>query len=95
MLEHKELCECMKNLMAIGHIKPYCPPYNYMAEGFEDVEEGQLCMANQIAEDLGHYNDYEWVSMIEMYDELYPINFCPICGKKIEYIKYPELTKKL
>ena len=95
MLVKDELCECMEELLYLGKVKQYCPPYNVMAEGFEDTEEGQLCLCTQIAEDIGYYRELEWISVINLYDELYPISYCPICGKKIEYKKIPELTKKL
>ena len=87
------LCKCLEKLKDINKVMAHVPPYTKIADGFM-AEEGELCIVNDVIEDNGYYDDYNWVSYIESYKELYPINFCPICGKEIEYIKYNSLTKK-
>lgn len=88
------ICNCMNELMDQGIIVPYCPPYNVLKDGYE-AKEGTLCIAKQIVEDNGYYDDYNWVSNISVYNELIPVKYCPVCGKKVEYLYSDTLTKKL
>ena len=94
MLKHEELCPCIISLMKDGKVSEYCPPYNEVAPQFNDVEEGQLCLAYDIVVDDGGYEDFMWLSDIRVYRELYPIEYCPVCGQKIEYKHINGLTKK-
>lgn len=93
MLEEENLCDCIKGLKHIGLISKYFPPYNTLADNYT-AEEGQLCIVNEVMEDYGYYDEYSWVSNIVCYKELYPINYCPVCGKKIEYKKSNRLVKR-
>ena len=92
MKQVKCTCECLEKLIELGKVTYYCPPYNVLADNVE-AEEGQLCLVTQVAEDNGCYDDYNWISNLHIYNELYPIEYCPICGKEIEYIKFNQLTK--
>ncbi len=74
-------CKCINELMLIGNILPYKKGYNLSLYANQDVEEGTLCLANDVVEDT-YFNINK-----EVIKELYPIEYCPICGKKIEYRK--------
>ena len=93
MIEAVDLCECMEELIERRKVQRHVPPYSYLAEGTYALD-GQLCMVNDVVEDLGYYDDYQWVPNIKAYRELYPIKFCPICGKEIKYKRYNSLTMK-
>ena len=96
MIKLNNACECIQLLMRDGRVSEYCPPYNTLAPGFDDVPEGQVCLSNDVYEDNGCYdfND-DWEYDINHYVELYPIEYCPLCGKKLEYTRINSLTKKL
>src|SRR5574344_303240 len=52
------------------------------------VENGQLCLVFDSIEDKGNFNeDGLWNTDFEVVRKLYPIEYCPICGKKISYYK--------
>ncbi len=93
MVAAEDLCKCMEDLIAKGKISQHVPPYTHLADG-TIAEDGELCMVNHVAEDYGYYDEYQWVSNIVSYIELYPIKYCPICGKQIVYKKYNSLTKR-
>lgn len=95
MVEVKEKCNCISKLMNLGIVQYYCPPYNVIDNNYEEVDEGTLCLVQNEMNDNGTWNDnYEWISSIELINNLIPIEYCPICGKKIEYKKIKGLTKK-
>ena len=77
-------CKCLERLILIGKVRPFTHNYD-LSNYAEEVEVGTLCWVNQKIEDNGDYENYTWVSNIEINDELYPINYCPICGKEIKY----------
>ena len=93
MVSATDLCECMEELIERGKVMQHVPPYTQLSEGVI-ADDGELCMVNDVVEDLGYYDEYTWVSNINAYKELYPIKYCPICGKEIKYKKYNSLTKK-
>lgn len=95
MVEVKEKCKCIEKLMNLGKIQYYCPPYNTINYNYEEVDEGTLCLVNNQVYDNGTYDDnFNWISYIDIVGDLIPIEYCPICGKKIEYKKIKGLTKK-
>ena len=87
-------CDCLEKLSKLNIIMPYVLPYCSLAENYEG-EEGELCIVNNVLEDYGYYDDYNWVSNIVEYKEFYPIKYCPICGHEIEYKKEVKLTKNI
>ena len=98
MLQDINNCDCLTKLKLIGKVVPYEPiifddTLSYYAD---EVEEGTLCIANNRCEDNGYYDqDGNYISNIEITKDLYPINYCPVCGKKIEYrkVEYPQLKR--
>ena len=107
MKEIESTCQCLDKLMAIGMVERYFKPTDSYFPSIkerdveifgeyvsEDIEEGQMCLVYRDIEDDGYYLDYTWISNIKIFKELHPIEFCPICGKKIEYKKSMSLTKK-
>ena len=73
-------CKCLNELILIGKILPYTKEYDLSLYANQDIEEGTLCFVNDIVEDIE-----------EVKKELYPIEYCPICGKQIEYKKEMRL----
>lgn len=88
-----ELCHCLERLKEMNKVMQHVPPYTRLADGFY-ADEGELCLVNDLVEDNGYYDGFEWISNIQTYKELYPISYCPFCGKEIKYVKYKSLTKK-
>ena len=96
MVKVEHQCECIDKLINLGMIQHYCFPYNCISEEYEDVPEGTLCLVKTQYIDNGDWDDnFMWISDFQIYNELIPIEYCPICGKKIEYRKINYLTKNL
>ena len=87
MLEVKDECECLKALRTYYLVDSYNPEYDKIKITCygpqKPVEEGTLCLVEHIQHDFARWEEY------------IPIEYCPICGKKIEYKKVEQLTKKL
>lgn len=84
MKEATNTCECIAKLMLIERILPY----NRKQESYyfsKNIEEGTLCIVSNNVRDNGYYDANNWISNIEIETDYYPINYCPICGQKIEY----------
>lgn len=95
IMEAVNNCKCITKLMLIGKVKEYDNEIisNYASQ---DIEKGKLCLISELVEDMSDY-DYEkneWINNFFKYYELYPIDYCPICGKKIEYNKTHGLKLK-
>ncbi len=92
-------CKCLDKLIVLDKVRPFTHSFD-TSNIFDDIEVGTLCLVNKTVEDNGQWEDnVGWISNIEVKDELYPINYCPICGRKIEYKELSEeavyrLTKK-
>ncbi len=84
-------CYCLEKLQAFGQIQPFSECSEASNYYKDTIENGTLCLvqtkATYWATDVS-MND------ISVDDYLYPIDFCPICGKKIEYQKIKNLTRK-
>ena len=93
-MNYYDTCECITKLMGLGLVMPYCEPYNTLASGYT-ANEGDLCIVRENVEDRGYYDDYNWINDIITYKELYPIKYCPICGKEIQYKRSNQLTKNI
>ena len=85
-------CECLEKLILIGRLAPYIKKEEsyYFSK---PIDEGTLCLVTNSARDNGYYDADRWISNIEIESDYYPINYCPICGKEIEYKR--ELTLKM
>lgn len=94
-MEVVNLCDCLQKLSLINKIKKYesVNLSNYISR---EVEEGELCLVFDRLVDIGNYDDnFNWNSFFVNEEELYPIEYCPICGKKIEYRKELKLEKNI
>jgi len=87
-------CDCIDKLIKLGIVKPYNSKSDYLPLEY-NAKEGQLCLINSVVEDYGYYDDYTWINDIKVYQELIPIDYCPVCGKKLEYKMISGLTKHL
>ncbi|NLC47776.1 MAG: hypothetical protein GX758_00245 [Tenericutes bacterium] len=84
-------CSCMLKLLYLRKIKKYNSFVDRISNYSDIVEEGQLCLVSETIIDEGDIDfNGEWNSNFVVVEELYPIKYCPICGKK-----YFALTKKL
>ena len=89
MKEAIDLCRCLQKMLILRKVTPYD---NSKESLFSDsVEEGTLCISNTTVSDNGYYEGINWIYNIEVEEELYPIYYCPICGKRIEYKKVQQL----
>ena len=91
MKESIDNCKCIERLMIIGKIEPYTSGTVLSNYAPDDVELGTLCFAQDIVTDDGEWDDYGWVANITVSRELYPITYCPVCGKEIKYRKVQSL----
>lgn len=85
-------CNCLDRLINIGMIKQYSHSYNH--SGFAtEPEVGELCLVSNIIETCWEFDQYvnDWVNSFEIKEELFPINNCPLCGKKIMYRDFDEI----
>lgn len=84
-IKYVNLCNCMTKFLIIDFVREY-------KEGFalsnfaSDVTEGQLCLVNDEIVDEGDYDlDGNYQVNFQVKKTLYPIEYCPCCGKRIEY----------
>ena len=77
-------CECLEKLMYYGKVKPFTHNYDLSIMS-DEPEVGTLCLVNNVVENIGHMENNKWVVKKEVKEELFPINYCPICGKEIMY----------
>ncbi len=84
-------CDCLERLLLIGQLQPFSK-YSEISNYFNgDIEEGTLCL---IQSKVTYWATDVSMNDINIDDYLYPISYCPICGKKIEYEKIKSLTIK-
>lgn len=79
------LCSCMSKLLLVDFIREYRE--GFMLSNFaSDVHEGQLCLVNdEIVDEGGYDQDGVYQTDFKVKKTLYPIEYCPCCGKRIEY----------
>ena len=84
-LKCANLCGCMSKMMLIDLVREYRE--GFMLSNFaSDVYEGQLCIVNDEIVDEGDYDqDGNYQTNFQVKKTLYPIKYCPCCGKRIEY----------
>ena len=79
------LCTCMTKLIIIDFVREYKEGF-ILSNFASDVTEGQLCLVNDEILDEGDYDlDGNYQVNFQVKKVLYPIEFCPCCGKRIEY----------
>ena len=95
MKDIKNTCECLKKLMTLYKVLPYVSGIDTINYNYDEVEDGTLCLVSKDVVDNGEWDEnFTWISDFEYNYELIPIEYCPICGKKIKYNKVKSLTKK-
>ena len=89
-------CHCLNKLKILGYLQEFDELENSSNLYFGEIIDGQICMKMDIIVDNGNYNEEGiYNTNFEITSSYYPINHCPICGKKIEYIKTKDKTLKL
>lgn len=79
------LCNCMYKLLVIDFVREYREGFN-LSNFADEVMEGQLCLVNDEIIDEGDFDqDGIYQTNFQVKKVLYPIEYCPCCGKKIEY----------
>ena len=77
------LCECLKELKDLGLVAQYSEKEHLPITYDISPKEGELCLvSNQFNSSWHEYDDF-----------VYPISYCPICGKKLELKKDIELIR--
>lgn len=91
-LELNNSCDCIQKLIILGYLKEYECQFNDESE----LQSGQICIVTDKIVDNGGYDENgEYQTLYESTITYYPIEYCPICGKKIEYKKNDVQTLKL
>ena len=79
------LCSCMLKLSFVDFVREYRNGF-ILSNYADDVKEGQMCLVNDEIIDEGEYDqDGIYQTNFKVKKTLYPIEYCPCCGKKIEY----------
>ncbi len=84
-------CMCLEKLMIMGQIQPFGTYSEASTFYNEHIDEGTLCLVQSKAT---YWATDVSMNDITIDDYLYPIEYCPICGKKIEYKKIKSLARK-
>lgn len=84
-IKFTNLCSCMSKLLVIDFVREYRE--GFILSNFADgVHEGQLCLVNDEIVDEGDFDqDGLYQINFQVKKTLYPIEYCPCCGKRIEY----------
>ena len=83
-----DTCDCINKLLIVGYLREYNSEETISNYYIGEIIDGQICMKMDIIVDNGNYNeDGIYNTDFEITSSYYPIQHCPICGKKIEYIK--------
>lgn len=84
-------CYCLEKLQAFGQVQPFSE-YSEVSDYYRDeVESGTLCLVQTKAT---YWATDVTMNDISINDYLYPIEYCPVCGKKIEYKRIKNLARK-
>ena len=79
------LCNCMAKLIIIDFVHEYKDGF-ILSNFASEVTEGQLCLVSDEIVDEGEFDqDGNYQTNFQVKKVLYPIEFCPCCGKRIEY----------
>lgn len=90
-------CQCILKMSINGQVEEYKNNYSNELSVYSDsVFYGQICMTSDIVRSEITYDDEDGMKEDFIINRvLFPIEYCPVCGKKIEYkvIKELKLTK--
>ncbi len=79
------LCSCMSKLILIDFVREFREGFT-LSNFADEVHEGQLCLVNDEVIDEGTYDqDGNYQTNFQVKKTLYPIEYCPCCGKRLEY----------
>ena len=95
-LEIINTCDCLNKLLIIGYLREFESDEEYSNYYLGNILDGHIVMKMDIVVDNGWYDDYgNYNTNFEITSSYYPIEFCPICGKKIEYLKTCDKSLKV
>lgn len=95
-LEIINVCDCTSKLLILGFLKQYDCSDKNMKYTLDDVLDGHICMKRDIIVDNGWYDENGiYNTYFDVYSTYYPIEFCPVCSRKYEYVKSCDETLKL
>lgn len=95
-LEVINQCDCLCKLLCSGYLREYDIEENSSNYYLGEIIEGQIVMKMDIVVDNGWYDDFgNYHSSLDIVSSYYPIEYCPLCGKRIEYNKTLENSLKL
>ena len=95
-LEVIDICDCLNKLLIVGYLRQFdCDEksFNYY---LGEIVDGQIVMKMDIVVDNSWYDEFEnYHANFDIVSSYYPIVYCPVCGKRIEYNKTLENSLKL
>ena len=95
-LEIVNLCDCSNKLLIIGFLSQYESDNKNLKYSLEDVYDGHVCLKKDIIVDNGWYDENGFYNTyFDVYTCYYPIECCPICSRKYEYVERIEESLKL
>ena len=95
-LEIVNVCDCTNKLLVLGFMKQYDCCDKNLKYPLENVLDGHICLTKDIIVDNGWYDENGiYNTYFDVYTAYYPIEFCPVCCKKYEYIERYDETLKL
>lgn len=95
-LEVVNKCDCLSLLLNSGYLSEFDVMEDSSNYYLGEIFNGQISMKMDIVVDNGWYDDYgNYISKFDIISSYYPIEYCPICGKKIEYDKTYKNSLKL
>lgn len=86
-------CDCILKMSITGQVDEYKDSYDNELSVYSDsVFYGQICIVNEIVRTEINYDDEDGIKEdFRIMRVLFPIEYCPICGKKLEYKIIKEL----
>lgn len=95
-LELVNSCDCLNKLLIIGYLREYDSEEESSNYYLGEILDGHVVMKMDIVVDNGYYDELSnYNTNFDIVSSYYPIEFCPICGKKIEYVKSYDNSLKL
>ena len=95
-LEVIDICDCLNKLLIVGYLRQFDNDEESFNYYLGEIIDGQIVMKMDIVVDNGSYDEYgNYNSKFEITSSYYPIRYCPLCGKRIEYNKTLENSLKL
>lgn len=90
------LCDCLIRLELIGKIKRYNSLTDTLSNYSDETIDGEICLVSDVIVDNGDYDEeFNFISDIHINQELFKIEYCPICGKRIIYEHKDDAQLKL